>query len=180
MNSPIPEVQALFAVMGVSSITIAAIGFCVSVLALVLLWFQRRKLLKAIADVKFELSEVGKVVKKWHEDELRSSREQNAIITELVAELGYDVSQTLTAAAAHVSILGIGKILGPLISPMEPVLRTSPSGMRENTLKRMVHELRMESVQEGIRASCDHEFDTCGKCGRKLEKADAESGPGTG
>ena len=62
MNSPIPEVQALFAVMGVSSITIATIGFCVAVLALILFWFQRRKVLNAVADVRSELSEVRAII----------------------------------------------------------------------------------------------------------------------
>ena len=147
MSSQIPEVQALFAVMGVNSVTIATIGFCVSVLALVLLWIQRRKLLKAMADVKFELSEMGKIVKKWHGDNRQSSRERNVVIDALVAEFGYDPQNTADMAVSHIVVYRSGGFVTPIALPS--VLTTAKGVGPENTLKARLDAVCLEIVRAG-------------------------------
>ena len=147
MNSPIPEVQALFAVMGVSSITIATIAFCLSGLAIYLSWLRAKVLKKILEQFSRDQDEVASAMKKFRSDWIRSSREKQAIIDALVAELGYDPLRTMNMATAHTVVYDMSTLVAPIALPS--VLMTARNVGPENTLKARVDEVRLEVIRAG-------------------------------
>ena len=158
MNSPIPEVQALFAVMGGFSITIATIAFCLSGLAIYLSWLRAKMLKKILEQFSRDQDEVASAMKKFRSDWIRNSREKQVVIDALVAELGYDPQNTANMAISHTVIFGVRTLVAPIALPS--VLTMAKGVGLENTLKARVDEVRLEVIGTG--------------------GSDGESGPDTG